>query len=89
MLLNFRLSRTRLLLNRFLVQTNVFVYSSPTKLLLCKVSIFLNFSGIEPEIILELFLTFKGVTESGNEKNILKSLFMSYLIIKKAKNDKK
>ena len=40
-------------------------------------SIFLNFSGFEHKIILKLFLSLKGVTLSGNERNLFKSLLMS------------
>ena len=42
----------------------------------------LNFSGFEPKIILTIFLSVKGVTLLGSGRNIFKSLFMSYFIIK-------
>ena len=38
--------------------------------------------GFEPEIILKLFLNIEGVKTSENQRIILKSLLMSYFIIK-------
>ena len=40
--------------------------------------IFLDFSGLEPKIILKLFINLKGVSE--NERNVFKSLSKFYFI---------
>ena len=44
---------------------------------------FLNFLGFE--LIPKLFLNSKGVASSENERNVFKSLSLSYFIIKQIK----
>ena len=48
---------------------------------------FLNISGFEPRITRKLFFNLKGVTLSENERNIFKSLLMSYFIMKQIKSE--
>ena len=50
-------------------------------MILCRTSIFLNSSDLEPWIILELFLSTKGVTWPANQVYIFQSLLMFYYII--------
>ena len=50
-------------------------------------TLFLNFSGFEPFIILKLFLNIEGATTSENERIISKSLLMFYFIIKQNESE--
>ena len=45
----------------------------------------LSISGFESKIILKSFLYVKGATLSEKERNILKHLLMSYVIMKQSK----
>ena len=51
-----------------------------------RASIFLNFYGFEPRIILQLFLNTKSVTSPNNFRNIFQSFLMFYYIIKLSKS---
>ena len=46
----------------------------------------LQFFGLEPQIILKVFLNIKVIATPENQKIIFKSLLMSYFIIKQNKS---
>ena len=46
---------------------------------------FLNFSSFEPKIALKLFLNLKGTTSFEIERNVFKSLSLSYFIVDQIK----
>ena len=70
---------------KFQLASSLYVVVTLTLIRIPKFSPSLNvlkFSDFEPRISIKLVPTTTGVTSSGHQRNIFKSLLMSYFIIK-------